>query len=599
MPPESSAAALVSTTPSGTTSLSVNVSHLLELLEMIKYNLTLHVIDEHVIHDLFVEVINDGTKDAFDVLLMAFDLIRSGCDYLGPEQRSIVAIELTYFLQKNKESLPRSMVVKAVILFLCIIDHPQIIRKLIIEEEFIIKVSRDIYFDIPDKYVRILLEIIYIGRNVTAERESPCAGILCEEIPDTLMDTIDLLVQKYFPHSPPQKKWLMLDIAKALNLEREEGEEEHELVYYKLQDYPVIVEALREPHLSETEKDLLLEKFFNEVRKWVQADHRLKIDDVEEVWDMGHGSLPLGAVRSFIALLKVIHNKKVEMPTSMRARLMQLALRCNHHECEHLPASDVHSLIFAVCNAGIRDGIDLPQSLKDQLADFIYVLKNMYIEAIEKNRWKRNNGIKVTINDYSTFSYATTTELEFLKDWMRAPIEFGTAISNITASDSVSRNITLIPKLFQAFFEEKRPDVKYVLADNLLDSYNYAIDGLGSASVNTMKIILLVVHGVRNTSAHQNDLIFSILDKCIDIGEPCLNVSRSDHLKELNLILENMNIAQNSTLRQHLANKLHQAALQAGISVSQASLNQYYRKSRHQLKSAALLPFTPASKSKF
>uniref|UniRef100_A0A2R5L7X5 Uncharacterized protein n=1 Tax=Ornithodoros turicata TaxID=34597 RepID=A0A2R5L7X5_9ACAR len=382
------------------------------------------------------------------------------------------------------------------------------------------------------------------------------------------MDTIDMLVEKYFPNSPPQKRWLMLDIAKALNLQPEQGEEEHELVYYKLQDYPVILEELRDPWASPKEKRFLFVKFFNEIRKWVRADHRLNVDDVEEVWYMANRSLPVEAVRSYIQLLKTYHRNKTPLMTRERIRLIRLALRCER-ECPGLTPSDLHNFIFALCNFGVRDGIDLPAEIQSDLSRFILLLKNMYIDAISLRHWKQIQDINFKIRDYSRFKYHDEAELKFIANWLQTPIHFEILVQNKTEVKygSVARNISSIPKLLQAFNVELRPDVKFVLADNLLTSYDYVFHHMGPSTKNTLKIVLLVVHGVGRTTKHQNNLILSILNKCIDVGEPCFNVSRKSDLVKMNIILENMNLSHGSSLKKEVARKLKAAAKKAGLRV--------------------------------
>ncbi|CAN7978835.1 unnamed protein product [Ixodes persulcatus] len=382
------------------------------------------------------------------------------------------------------------------------------------------------------------------------------------------MDTIDMLVDRYFPNSAPQKKWLIIDIARALNLQPEVDEDGDEMVYYKLGDYGVVLDELREPMLSEDEKALLTGKFFAEARKNAKANRKINVSDLEEVWKMGEGNLPLTAVRSFIALLKVVHAKKIALEPKDRARLLEIALRCDGHECTKLPSRDIHNLIFALCNVGIRDGFALSKEVKKKVSDFIVALKDAYIDSISLRRWKRSSELlKPKAHDY--LSESSPSELKYLKGWLQAPINlddhhFDNPGQGRSLSDPQVRNKTLISELFQSYTNEKSPKRKAMLAETLLDSYNHSFRILGAGVRDTEKFIVSVLRQLPATTTRQNSLVLGILDQCIGLGEPCINVTRPEDVAPLKVILQNMSLERSPNLVSTLAHKLEEAGKRSG-----------------------------------
>ncbi|CAN8001889.1 unnamed protein product [Ixodes hexagonus] len=382
------------------------------------------------------------------------------------------------------------------------------------------------------------------------------------------MDTIDMLVDRYFPNSAPQKKWLIIDIARALNLQPEVDEDGDEMVYYKLGDYGVVLDELREPMLSDDEKELLTGKFFAEARKNAKANRKINVNDLEEVWKIGEGHLPLTAVRSFIALLKVVHAKKIALEPKERTRLLEIALHCDGHECAKLPSRDIHNLIFALCNVGIRDGFALSKEVKKRVSDFIVALKDAYIDSISLRRWKRSSSLlKPKAHDY--LSESSPSELKYLKSWLQTPMNldddhFHKPGPGRSLSDPQDRNRTLISELLQTYTNENNPERKAMLADTLLDSYNHSFLTFGPGVKDTEKFIVSVLRHLPGTTARQNSLVLSILYQCIDLGEPCMNVTMSEDVAPLKVILQNMSLDKSPSLVSTLAHKLEDAAKKSG-----------------------------------
>ncbi|KAG0444642.1 hypothetical protein HPB47_013552, partial [Ixodes persulcatus] len=494
--------------------------------------------------------------------------LKRHCDRLDPSQRVIVAFEIARFLKTYGTKIPHNIVVQAVSVFLCAIDHKSIITKLFPKEAYVIGIAETVVDDLTPPDLIHLIHLLYAERNISAVEESPCAGILCEEVPESIMDTIDMLVDRYFPNSAPQKKWLIIDIARALNLQPEVDEDGDEMVYYKLGDYGVVLDELREPMLSEDEKALLTGKFFAEARKNAKANRKINVSDLEEVWKMGEGNLPLTAVRSFIALLKVVHAKKIALEPKDRARLLEIALRCDGHECTKLPSRDIHNLIFALCNVGIRDGFALSKEVKKKVSDFIVALKDAYIDSISLRRWKRSSELlKPKAHDY--LSESSPSELKYLKGWLQAPINlddhhFDNPGQGRSLSDPQVRNKTLISELFQSYTNEKSPKRKAMLAETLLDSYNHSFRILGAGVRDTEKFIVSVLRQLPATTTRQNSLVLGILDQCIGLGEPCINVTRPEDVAPLKVILQNMSLERSPNLVSTLAHKLEEAGKRSG-----------------------------------
>lgn len=537
------------------------------LLVIIRTDLKTYKVNATVLHTFLIKATTIGSHDAYTIILLALKDLKMSCKYLAPSERIKVAYEVAHYLKSHGTRIAHDVVVKAVGVFLCAVDHKDIITKLLSENTYMISISESVASELSCPDMEHLIHLLYADRNRTKVEESPCAGILCEEVPENVMDTIDMLVDRYFPHKAHEKKWLMLDIAKALNLQPEEDEEGDEMVYYKMGDYDVFLEELREPTISDEEKALLFGKFFAEVRKVAKAERKLRLDDLEEVWKMGGGKLPQPAVRSFIALLKLVHSKRISLKTEERIRLLKLALRCDGHECTKLSSSDIHNLIFALCNVGIRDGFGLPKELKSQVTKFILTLKDSYIDSISIRRWKRSSSLlKPKSHDY--LSASSPSELRYLKDWLQKPMALtqkkallkNTARSN---DDPSGNKESVLSQLYNAYVNEKRPDIKTVLAERLLDTYNDSFKHLGPEMGDTEKFVLTVVQQLPSTSSRHNDLVLGILEQCIRRGNPCLNISSSESIAPLKVILQNMALKQSPNFVPSLSHELFAAAKKA------------------------------------
>ncbi|KAH8030048.1 hypothetical protein HPB51_006480 [Rhipicephalus microplus] len=554
----------ISTTPSF---ITPETEDIWALLVIIRTDLKMYKVNATVLHTLLIKATMIGSHDAYTIILLALKDLKVTCKYLAPSERIKVAYEVAHYLKSHGTRIAHDVVVKAVGVFLCAVDHKDIITKLLSENTYMISISESVASELSCPDMEHLVHLLYADRNRTKIEESPCAGILCEEVPENVMDTIDMLVDRYFPQKAHEKKWLMLDIAKALNLQPEEDEEGDEMVYYKMGDYDVFLEELREPTISDEEKALLFGKFFAEVRKVAKAERKLRLDDLEEVWKMGGGKLPQPAVRSFIALLKLVHSKRISLKTEERIRLLKLALRCDGHECTKLSSSDIHNLIFALCNVGIRDGFGLPKELKSQVTKFILTLKDSYIDSISIRRWKRSSSLlKPRSHDY--LSASSPSELRYLKDWLQKPMAIAqkqgllknTGRSNDDPSGSKG---SALSQLYNAYVNEKRPDIKTVLAERLLDTYNDSFRHLGSEIEDTKKFVLTVVQQLPLTSSRHNDLVLGILEQCIRRGSPCLNISSSESIAPLKVILQNMSLKQSPNFVPNLIHQLFAAAKKA------------------------------------
>lgn len=534
------------------------------LLIILRNDLAYLQVNATVLHTLFTEVIHRGTADAYQILILVLNDLKRECQRLPTKERIKVAFEVAHLLKTYGARLPHSIVVQSVSLFLCAIDHADIITVLLSENIYILNVAENIVNELTPPDLVHLIHLLYADRNISAIEESPCSGILCEEVPESVMDTIDMLVDRYFPNSAAKKKWLMLDIAKALNLQPEEDEEGGEFVYYKLGDYNVILEELRVPVISDDEKHLLLNKFFTEVRKVAKAERKLDVDEVEEVWMMGEGHLPPVAVRSFISLLKLVHSRKITLEPRKRIKLLEVALRCDKHECEKLTSTDIHNFIFALCNVGIRDGFGLPKDVKEKVSRFILKLKEAYIDSISLRRWRRNApALKPKAYDY--LSQSSPDELRFLKDWLQTPInlnqdQFHSNGLSRSLENTDNLNRTLIYEMFKTYVHEKKPGLKSVLAEKLLDSYNQTMKTMGPGVKDTEKFIVTVLQQLPGTTARHNDLVLSILDQCIALGDPCLNVTRRNDVAPLKVILQNMSLQKSPNFAPSLAHKLEAAS---------------------------------------
>lgn len=537
------------------------------LLMIIRTDLKTYKVNATVLHTFLIKATTIGSHDAYTIILLALKDIKVSCKYLAPSERIKVAYEIAHYLKSHGTRIAHDVVVKAVGVFLCAVDHKDIITKLLSENTYMISISESVASELSCPDMEHLIHLLYADRNRTKVEESPCAGILCEEVPENVMDTIDMLVDRYFPQKAHEKKWLMLDIAKALNLQPEEDEEGDEMVYYKMGDYDVFLEELREPTISDEEKALLFGKFFAEVRKVAKAERKLRLDDLEEVWKMGGGKLPQPAVRSFIALLKLVHSKRLSLKTEERIRLLKLALKCDGHECTKLSSSDIHNLIFALCNVGIRDGFGLPKDLKSQVTKFILTLKDNYIDSISIRRWKRSSSLlKPKSHDY--LSASSPSELRYLKDWLQKPMSFtdnkGLLKNTGRSNDDPSGNKkSVLSQLYNAYVNEKRPDIKTVLAERLLDTYNTSFKHLGAESEDTEKFVLSVVQQLPSTTPRHNDLVLGILEQCIRRGDPCLNISRSESIAPLKVIMQNMSLKQSPNFVRTLSHDLFAAAKKA------------------------------------
>ncbi|KAK8777258.1 hypothetical protein V5799_029403 [Amblyomma americanum] len=534
------------------------------LLTIIRSNLKVFKVNATVLHVFLIKATTVGTHEAYSIILLALKDLKSSCKYLAPSERIKVAYEIAHYLKSHGTRIAHHVVVSAVGVFLCAVDHKDIITKLLSENIYMISISESVASELSCPDMEHLVHLLYADRNRTKVEESPCAGILCEEVPENVMDTIDMLVDRYFPQKAHEKKWLMLDIAKALNLQPEEDEDGDEMVYYKMGDYDVFLEELREPTISDEEKALLFGKYFAEVRKVAKAERKLRLDDLEEVWKMGGGKLPQPAVRSFIALLKLVHSKRISLKTEERIRLLKLALKCDAHECQKLSSSDIHNLIFALCNVGIRDGFGLPKDLKSQVTRFILTLKDNYIDSISIRRWKRSSSLlKPKSHDY--LSASSPSELRYLKDWLQKPMSFiekkpllkNTGRSN---DDPSGNGQPVLSQLYSAYVGEKRPDIKTVLAERLLDTYNSSFKHLGNRIGDTEKFVLSVVQQLPSTTARHNDLVLGILKQCIEHGDPCLNVTRNEHVAPVKVILQNMSLKQSPNFVPELSHDLFAAA---------------------------------------
>ncbi|XP_075525540.1 uncharacterized protein LOC142557515 isoform X2 [Dermacentor variabilis] len=537
------------------------------LLMIIRTDLKTYKVNATVLHTFLIKATTIGSHDAYTIILLALKDIKVSCKYLAPSERIKVAYEIAHYLKSHGTRIAHDVVVKAVGVFLCAVDHKDIITKLLSENTYMISISESVASELSCPDMEHLIHLLYADRNRTKVEESPCAGILCEEVPENVMDTIDMLVDRYFPQKAHEKKWLMLDIAKALNLQPEEDEEGDEMVYYKMGDYDVFLEELREPTISDEEKALLFGKFFAEVRKVAKAERKLRLDDLEEVWKMGAGKLPQPAVRSFIALLKLVHSKRLSLKTEERIRLLKLALKCEGHECTKLSSSDIHNLIFALCNVGIRDGFGLPKDLKSQVTKFILTLKDNYIDSISIRRWKRSSSLlKPKSHDY--LSASSPSELRYLKDWLQKPMSFsdnkGLLKNTGRSNDDPSGNKkSVLSQLYNAYVNEKRPDIKTVLAERLLDTYNTSFKHFGAESEDTEKFVLSVVQQLPSTTSRHNDLVLGILEQCIRRGDPCLNISRSESIAPLKVIMQNMSLKQSPHFVRTLSHDLFAAAKKA------------------------------------
>ncbi|XP_070396176.1 mucin-2-like isoform X2 [Dermacentor albipictus] len=537
------------------------------LLKIIRTDLKTYKVNATVLHTFLIKATTIGSHDAYTIILLALKDIKVSCKYLAPSERIKVAYEIAHYLKSHGTRIAHDVVVKAVGVFLCAVDHKDIITKLLSENSYMISISESVASELSCPDMEHLIHLLYADRNRTKVEESPCAGILCEEVPENVMDTIDMLVDRYFPQKAHEKKWLMLDIAKALNLQPEEDEEGDEMVYYKMGDYDVFLEELREPTISDEERALLFGKFFAEVRKVAKAERKLRLDDLEEVWKMGGGKLPQPAVRSFIALLKLVHSKRLSLKTEERIRLLKLALKCDGHECTKLSSSDIHNLIFALCNVGIRDGFGLPKDLKSQVTKFILTLKDNYIDSISIRRWKRSSSLlKPKSHDY--LSASSPSELRYLKDWLQKPMSFsdnkGLLKNTGRSNDDPSGNKkSVLSQLYNAYVNEKRPDIKTVLAERLLDTYNTSFKHLGAESEDTEKFVLSVVQQLPSTTSRHNDLVLGILEQCIRRGDPCLNTSRSESIAPLKVIMQNMSLKQSPNFVRTLSHDLFAAAKKA------------------------------------
>lgn len=574
MTPKSSGVAVIAevmSTPFPPDLITPDTEEIRSLLAIIRADLKLFKVNATVLHTFLLKTTRVGTQEAYKIMLIALEDFKASCKYLGPSERIKVAYEIAHYLKSHGTKIPHNVVVKSVGVFLCAIDHKAIITKLLSENAYMISISESVASELSCPDMEHLVHLLYADRNRTKVEESPCAGILCEEVPENVMDTIDMLVDRYFPHKAHEKKWLMLDIAKALNLQPEEDEDGDEMVYYKMGDYDVFLEELREPTISDEEKALLYGKFFAEVRKVAKAERKLRLDDLEEVWKMGGGKLPQPAVRSFIALLKLVHSKRISLKTEERIRLLKLALKCDGHECGKLSSSDIHNLIFALCNVGIRDGFGLPSDLKNQVTKFILTLKDNYIDSISIRRWKRSSIIlKPRHHDY--LSASSPSELRYLKDWLETPLPLAKKRVTLKAAERAmdgqsGGKVPLLTQLYDAYQIEKRPNIKSVLAERLLEVFNASFSHLGPEMRDTRKILLSVVGQLPSTRPRHNDLVLGILKQCIDRGSPCLNFSSSLNLAPLKVILQNMSLEQSPDFVPTLRHALFAAAKRNGAHI--------------------------------
>lgn len=534
------------------------------LLNILRADLKVFKVNATVLHTFLLKVTIVGTPEAYKIMLISHEDFKASCKYLAPSERIKVAYEIAHYLKSHGTKIPHNVVVKSVGVFLCAIDHKDIITKLLSENAYMISISESVASELSCPDMEHLVHLLYADRNRTKVEESPCSGILCEEVPENVMDTIDMLVDRYFPHKAHEKKWLMLDIAKALNLQPEEDEDGDEMVYYKMGDYDVFLEELREPTISDEEKALLFGKFFAEVRKVAKAERKLRLEDLEEVWKMGKGKLPQPAVRSFIALLKLVHSKRISLKTEERIRLLKLALECDGHECEKLSSSDIHNLIFALCNVGIRDGFGLPKDIKSQVTKFILTLKDNYIDSISIRRWKRSSSIlKPKYHDY--LSASSPSELRYLKDWLAAPLPLAQKQVTLKSAERAMEGpsggkVPVLTQLYDAYEIEKRPHIKSALAERLLETFNTSFSHLGPDLRDTKKFLLSVVRQLPSTRPRHNDLVLGILKQCIDRGSPCLNFTSSLDLAPLKVILQNMSPEKSPDFVPTLTRKLFEAA---------------------------------------